>query len=459
MKAQVWRERGYERHIWRPIAEALSKGQHVAIDQPREGLGNVREACRGFYGFLVHVAGLSHKQSCRLDNLLSPRLLHAFWEFQATPQGLKGRGLARSTMRTMCNSVIHMLCACEALGVVSKEHPQCTPKACIKWWKAGGQKKTVLCPEGEKKTRARGHAQLWPEVQDVVKASMEEALEEADELEQQLLQGRLGLDVCGDDEMKDKLLAVQRSLLLGPAGITQPPLRPNCSPTLRQPKTLCTRQICSSMPLMRRVCPGNQLHVGGRDPVTKTKEYYIVWRHYKNSDKGGYIGSGQEREHTAKMHGPLWQSLQGHWQRWGRAEWMELCNVEEKDDPGYTYLDRSGRPWRSVETDTGHSCLSTFLREQLLQICTASERFTEEELASLETFTLQEARFTFAQHIERTLFKRCSLEERKEHKKKMCLCMLTSEEEWDKTYSSRKRHYEEEEEVCMDLREQGYLVG
>ena len=124
--------------------------------------------------------------------------------------------------------------------------------------------------------------------------------------------------------------------------------------------------------------------MGARDPVTNTKEYYIKWKHYKNSDKGGYTGSAQERVHTAKMHGALWQGLQGHWQRWGRAAWMELCNVAEEDDPGYTYLDRSGRPWRSVETDTGHSCLSTFLREQLLQICTACERFTEEELGSLE---------------------------------------------------------------------------
>ena len=363
-------------------------------------------------------------------------------------------------MRTMCNSISHMLCACEALGVVSQEHPHCTPKACRNWWKVGGQKKTVLCPQGEKTIMARGHALLWEEVQDVVKTSMEEALEQADELEHHLLMhNRLNLDDCGDDEMKKKLLAVQRSLLLGPAGITQPPLRPNCSPTLRQPGSLCTREACSNVHLMKRVCPGNQLHVEGRDPVTKTKVYCIKWKHYKNSKKGGYTGSAQERLHTAKMHGPLWQSLQGHWQRWARAEWLELCNVEEENDPGYTYLDRSGKPWRSVETDNGHACLSTFLREQLLQICTESERFTEEELASLETFTLQEARFTFVQHIERTLFKHCSLDAKDKHKRDLCLCMLTSEHEWSDTYASRKRHYEEEEEVCMDLREQGYLAG
>lgn len=147
------------------------------------------------------------------------------------------------------------------------------------------------------------------------------------------------------------------------------------------------------MPLMKRVCHGNQLVVGRLDPATATKDYSIVWRHYKNSDKGGYTGSAQIREHTAAMMGPLWQSLQGHWQRWGRAEWMTLCNVAEDEDPGYTYLDRSGRPWRSVETDKGHSCLSTFLREQLVQICEASNRFSEEQLASLSTFTLVEARY------------------------------------------------------------------
>lgn len=35
--------------------------------------------------------------------------------------------------------------------------------------------------------------------------------------------------------------------------------------------------------------------------------------------------------------------------------------------------------------------------------------------------------------------------------------MLTSVEVWDKTYAERKKHYEDEEEVCMSLREQGYL--
>ena len=189
------------------------------------------------------------------------------------------------------------------------------------------------------------------------------------------------------------------------------------------------------MPLMQRVCPGNQLVVGEIDPVTNTREYKIVWRHYKNKDKGGYTGSAHLREHTSVMHGPLWQSLQGHWQRWGRAEFMRLCNVPVEDDPGYTYLDRSGRPWRSVETDKGHSSLSTFVREQLLKICSASERFTEEELASLSTFTLAEARFTFIQHIERTLFKKCTQEEKATIKRDLCLCMLTSEEEWDKTYA------------------------
>lgn len=438
------------------MARVLSLGEHEAIPEPRKCLNNVREACRGFYGFLVNVQGLSHNKSCRLENLLNPRMLHAFWEFQATPTSLGGRGLSRSTVRTMCNSVCHMLCACKALGVRSSEHPQCTPEAITDWWQAGGQKKAKNCPEGEKTRQARGHALIWGEVQDVVKTAMEEALEEADDLEQQML---VLQDGCGDDEMKAKLLAVQTGLLLAPAGITQPPLRPFCSPTLRQPGFLCTRDLCSKMPLVSRVCPGNQLCVGNRDRVTRTNEYYIKWRHYKNGDKGGYTGSAHERVHTAKMHGPLWQGLQGHWQRWGRAEWMRLCNVAEEDDPGYTYLDRSGKPWRSVETSTGHSCLSTFLRQQLVEICTASERFTEEELASLETFTLQEARFTFAQHIQRTRFRDCHPDAVRQIKNDLCLCMLTSVQEWDDTYASRKRHYEEEEDVCIDMREQGYLAG
>ena len=37
--------------------------------------------------------------------------------------------------------------------------------------------------------------------------------------------------------------------------------------------------------------------------------------------------------------------------------------------------------------------------------------------------------------------------------------MLTSEDEWDKTYASRKHHFEDEEDVCMEMRELGYLAS
>ena len=210
LRAVDWDKHGYEAKIWRPLATVLAKGQHAAISHPLATLHNIREACKGYYGFLANVLGLSHHGACRLENLLSPRMLHAFWEFQATPRELMGRGLCRSTMRTMCNSMSHMMSACQALGVQSKEHCQCTPEECRKWWKEGGQKKAALCQEGEKKLRARGHALLWEEVQDVVKTSMEETLEQADQLEEQMLQLR---EIEDEESMKEKLLGLQTCLL------------------------------------------------------------------------------------------------------------------------------------------------------------------------------------------------------------------------------------------------------
>ena len=94
-----------------------------------------------------------------------------------------------------------------------------------------------------------------------------------------------------------------------------------------------------------------------------------------------------------------------------------------------------------------------------MSLCSDSGKLDEEEVASLSTFGFQEARFSFIQHIERTLFKSCSPETKAQTKKSVCLCMLTSEDEWDKTYASTKHHFEDEEDVCMEMRELGYLAS
>ena len=66
-------------------------------------------------------------------------------------------------------------------------------------------------------------------------------------------------------------------------------------------------------------CTSNQPVVQDEpDPITRDTLCSHVWKHYTNKDMGGYVGSASVRIHYAKMHGALWQRLQGHWQRWAR---------------------------------------------------------------------------------------------------------------------------------------------
>ena len=95
MKIRDWEKRGYERTIWRPVAEALSRGQHVAIAHPRGDLSNVREACRGFYGFLAKVTGISHKKSCRPRQPVEPKDASRFLGVPGDPTEPRGQGLVQ----------------------------------------------------------------------------------------------------------------------------------------------------------------------------------------------------------------------------------------------------------------------------------------------------------------------------------------------------------------------------
>ena len=457
MRAHELELHGYFETIWNPISEVLRKAEHECIQRPKFDMKNISEAFKSFYGFLVKVQGQSHRSACKIDNLLNPLLLHAFWEFMVTPKRLLGRNVSRSTMRTMCNSIEHLLSACEALGVESTHHPACTPQACTNWWKEGGQQKACLCPQGQKTQNARGHATIWQEIQYVVKETAEEAVEEGVEVEH-------AMDICEVDELDHShnirvARKIQVGLVLASAGMLMPPLRPACLPTSRQPGFCCQRPKCQGTRAPMRLCTGNQLVVDDKpDPITGDTLYSHVWKHFKNKDRGGYVGSASIRTHTAKMHGPIWQGLQGHWQRWARELLLAACAIPEAEDHGYTYFEpNTGKPWRSVETSSSHPCMSTWARIQLVTLCTNSGKFAEEELGSLDTFGFQEARFSFIQHIERTLFKTCNQETKGDLKKKLCLCMLTSHKQWDKTYATRREHFEDEEEVCMDLRDLGYL--
>ena len=459
MRSHELEVHGYFKNIWKPIAEVLRKAEHTCIQRPKHDLSNISEAFKSFYGFLVKIQSQSHRSACKIDNLLNPVLLHAFWEFMVAPKRLMGRGACRSTMRTMCNSVEHLLNACEALGVSSSHHPSCTPLATKLWWKSGGQKKTSLCHMGEKSKNARGHAMIWEEIQDVVKEAAEETAEEAEAVEH-------AKDTCEVDDLDFShhirvARKIEVGLVLASAGMMMPPLRAGCLPTSRQPGFSCARELCQNRPVPMMHCTGNQLVVQDEpDPITGDTLYSHVWKHYKNKDKGGYVGSASVRIHSAKMHGALWQRLQGHWQRWARELLLADCAIPEEEDHGYTYFDPyTGKPWRSVETTSSHPCMSTWARSHLVSLCSDSGKLTEEEVASLSTFGFQEARFSFIQHIERTLFKSCSPETKAQTKKSLCLCMLTSEDEWDKTYASRKHHFEDEEDVCMEMRELGYLAS
>ena len=401
-------------HTWVPIENALR-----GVDGLPDDLKNTEYCMREFFGFLAKVKGYSLVNACKTVHLLSPRLLHDFWEFCASHRDLGGRQQARSTMRTMCTSVQHLVIATQQLGLEGLEHEEYTPANVLMWWYTNALPACKQCDLGQKTAMFRGQADIWPTVQEVVKADMEMALWEGENIKAKM---REDPDSVTNDDLWWCLVRIQRGCLFGPAGdtpclplcaslslidrltdfmaagVTAPPLRPACSPTLRQPGTRCPRIHCRSAQrhILRvgaetPLCPGNSWEQEESLDWQGQPLYRLVWRHYKNKDKGGYVGSAAIRIHTSRMLGENWQNLFRLWVTWGREEWCNLCGVD-KDEVAYTYLDTTGKPWRSPETSNSYSDLSTWLRDELHVICSASQVFNEAELDSLRNFSLQDAR-------------------------------------------------------------------
>lgn len=351
---------------WDPLREVLEEQQHEEVKQlSGASLVNIEETARAFYGFLVNVRGMAPKQGCNPARLTCPWDLNAFWKFSATPKALGGRGLCRSMMRLTCNCVQHLLVACEAAGV----EPIRPPLEVRAWWKAKAQPRCSFAPQGARTTAARGQPQLWPLIQDAVKGDMGDAAEAAEALRDLLACG----EEVSDEEIESTLTMVLRGCLLGPCGITSPPMRPACAPTLQLPGNQCVRLGCTIN--ADHVCPGNT-HEVVRDDEAGNDTYSLVWRHFKNGDKGGYVGAAAIVTHKKNVTGEAWQQLFGMWVEWARDLWFERVAYAPPTSTPYTYVDRLGHPWKSPESPDGRD-LSRWLQKQLHSICMVSELFDE----------------------------------------------------------------------------------
>ena len=87
------------------------------------------------------------------------------------------------------------------------------------------------------------------------------------------------VDLC---ELERTLQCLQIATILGVYGIVAPPLRAWCLPTLHEPGSSCPRQICVEDEGIE--CPGNHWERENEHGFT------LIWRHYKNADKGGFVG-------------------------------------------------------------------------------------------------------------------------------------------------------------------------
>ena len=67
-------------------------------------------------------------------------------------------------------------------------------------------------------------------------------------------------------------------------------------------------------------------------------------------------------------------------------------------------------------------------------------------------------RYSFIHHMEKRLMSKCTTEEKEKTIKYLCRCMMTSPEEWARTYAAKRDCSEEMEETCLELREQGLLM-
>ena len=73
--------------------------------------------------------------------------------------------------------------------------------------------------------------------------------------------GVYGLDL--GQELQRALQDLQISAMVGPYGVTSPPLRAQCMPSLHMPGHVCDRELCIEE---GRRCPGNTHQVGQTVP-------------------------------------------------------------------------------------------------------------------------------------------------------------------------------------------------
>ena len=370
--------------FWGPLETALSEQAHDLTKRiSASTILNIEDCLRAFTGYLVKVKGLSLEHACKHRNLVTPNHLNGFWKFFATPRDpYHGRGASRSYMRMLCNSIGHLLLAVEVVRGDSFAGPteDCTPAAVRAWWLHAAQPRCNMCPQGERATSTRGQADIWPTIQEAVKEAMCHVADLAGSFKKVLDQGHGHID---EHDLLDIIMRIQAGLLLGPCGITAPPMRAGCAPSLHQPGSQCPRQLCIGS---RHQCSGNTWEVTGDADGHPT--YSLVFKHYKNSDKGGYVGSSQIVKLQPQTTGPIWQELFWHWVTWARAKLLQLLHVV---DHGYTFMTSVGKPWRSAETLEGQA-LSTWLHEQMQMMCRESGYLTDDEIERVKEFTPQDAR-------------------------------------------------------------------
>ena len=136
--------------------------------------------------------------------------------------------------------------------------------------------------------------------------------------------------------------------------------------------------------------------------------------------------------------------------------WLATCDLDDHDVP-YTFVDMGGDPFDSAEN--GGLNMSMWMRRTIIQVCEESEHFTDEELLHLQGYTVQVARFSYIQmmdkHLRRSRAPHASAIN--ERKRDLCRLMLTTPAAWD-TYANRRDHTEDMEETATWLRDNGFLV-
>lgn len=185
--------------------------------------------------------------------------------------------------------------------------------------------------------------------------------------------------------------------------------------------------------------------------------YNLHWRHFKNADKGGWVGPAQLVTTTPEVTGQTWQDIFDLWVTWGRDQWLQLANVDGHQI-SHTFLDMGGEPFQSSDYEIGTN-MSMWMRPTLLQVVAESEHFTDFEIQRLSLFTVQAARFSYIQmmHSEFRTAGALSAEFIKARKEDLCKSMLTTMDEWD-TYAQRRDQTDDMGETAAWLRENGWLA-